>query len=113
MTEIDKHGGKFKADETYCKALHGYREAVVRWAASIRAHFVARQHTNLVAIVAEEERNHFIMLVKVKRNGEYELTQRLTLETQNAEQKLQARKQRERDDHNQRQGHHTAQRQRN
>ena len=80
---------------------------------SIRAHFVARQHTNLIAIVAEEERNHFIMLVKVKRNGEYALTQRLTLETQNAEQKLQARKQRERADHSQRQGHHAAQRQRN
>ena len=67
-----------------CMYVCSYREAVVRWAASIRAHFVARKYTKLVAVVAEEERNRFVTLVKVEQDGRYTITERFATEIQNA-----------------------------
>ena len=59
MTHIDKQGGLFSAAETLERALHGFRGAVIRWAVSIRMHYIARKYTKRVGVVTNSERAKF------------------------------------------------------
>ena len=64
MTEIDKQGGVFSMQRTLESALKGLREAVTRWAANIRSHYIARKYTKLVGVVPKKEREKYRSLVK-------------------------------------------------
>ena len=59
MTEIDKQGGVFSMQRTLESAMKGLREAVTRWAANIRARYVARKYTKLVGVVPKKEREKY------------------------------------------------------
>ena len=74
MTEIDKQGGVFSMQRTLESALKGLREAVTRWAANIRSHYIARKYTKFVGVVPKKEREKYRSLVKVTESGTYTLT---------------------------------------
>ena len=74
MTEIDKNGGAFTAAYTLEKAVMGLREAAVRWATSIKTHYIARKYTKLTGVVKQEERERFNTLVTTSQTGQYTLT---------------------------------------
>jgi threonine dehydrogenase-like Zn-dependent dehydrogenase len=78
MTEIDKNGGTFTAAYTIEKAIVGLREATVRWATSIKSHYIARKHTKLTGVVAQTERKRFSALVSITHTGQYTLTTAFT-----------------------------------
>ena len=92
MTAIDKHGGVFNATNTLLSALKGLREAAIRWAASIRSHYVSRKHTKLVGIVAQKERERFAELVTVLQDGTYSVSQQLDNEIKTVEAEAQRQK---------------------
>ena len=93
MTHIDKQGGAFVAVETLERVMHGLRAAVVRWAASIRFHYIARLYTKLVGIVSEKERKKYITLVKITREGTYQLSPAFTAAISQTEQEARTKRQ--------------------
>ena len=90
MTHIDKQGGLFSAAETLKSALHGFRGAVVhvRWAVSIRMHYIARKFTKLVGVVADSERAKFNTVVSKEKDGRYQLTAPFTSAVNQVEQEV-------------------------
>ena len=94
MTEIDKQGGVFSTLRTLEHAMKGLREAVVRWAANIRQHYITRKYTKLVGIVAKKEREKYQNLVTVAENGTYTLTAPFTAAIAQIEAEVSAEQQR-------------------
>ena len=74
MREIDIQGGTFVSELVMLRTVQSYRESVVRYAVSIRKHYIHRVHTKLVEMVSEETRTRFSDLVSIQEDGTYSLT---------------------------------------
>ena len=74
MRAIDVQGGTFVHELIMVRTLQSYKESVVRYAVSIRKHFIHRQHTKLQGVVSEETRARFSTLVSIGMEGHYQLT---------------------------------------
>ena len=74
MRAIDVQGGIFVHELIMVRTLQSYKESVVRYAVSIRKHFIHRQHTKLQGVVSEETRARFPNLVFIGMEGCYQLT---------------------------------------
>ena len=56
MTAVFREGKIFVWEATFFWTLQGFQAAVLRRCYNIKKHFANREHTNLVAVVSEEER---------------------------------------------------------
>ena len=74
MTAVFREGKIFIWEATFLWTLQGFRAAVLRRCYNIKKHFANREHTNLVAVVSEEERAKYPTLVSIKQDGEHKLT---------------------------------------
>ena len=110
MTEIDKNGGMFTAAYTLEKAVTGFREAAVRWAVSIKAHYVTRKHTKLTGVVSRKERERFKTIVSITETGQYTLTDTFTTAVAQIEREVNTKRQQAQQAREQRQQQRQAQR---
>ena len=55
-------------------AVQGFKAAVLRRCYNIKKHYANRVHTNLVAVVSEEERAKYPTLVSIQQDGSHTLT---------------------------------------
>ena len=60
-----------------CTTLERFQDAVVRYARSIRQHYVQRRFTNLEGHVTEKTRKKFEAVVHIELDGKYTLTNAL------------------------------------
>ena len=91
-------------------ALKGLREAVTRWAANIRSHYIARKYTKLVGVEPKKEREKYRSLVKVTESGTYTLTAPFSTAITQAEAETRAAQQRAQQSREQRQQQQRARR---
>ena len=84
LTRVHREGAVFVWQSTFYKTLTKFREAVIRYAAQIRRHYVHRKHTNLTAIVPTSQRARFNTLIAIQPDGTYTLTDALTQAIQDA-----------------------------
>jgi hypothetical protein len=110
MTEIDKNGGVFTAAYTLEKAVTGFKEAAVRWAVSIKTHYIARKYTKLTGVVSRKERERFKTIVSITETGQYTLTTAFTAAVAQIETAARARRQEAQQTREQRQQQRPAQR---
>ena len=79
LTHVNETAGAiFMWEATFCRALEGFRSAVLRHARTIRLHHTHRAYTNLQGVVPESERMRFTSLVQVQQDGSYQLTAAFT-----------------------------------
>ena len=79
LTHVNETAGAiFMWEATFCKALEGFRSAVLRHARTIRLHHTHRAYTNLQGVVPESERARFTSLVQIREDGSYQLTAAFT-----------------------------------
>ena len=78
LTDIKENGrGTFVREHVMCTTLERFQDAVVRYARSIRQHYVQRRFTNLEGHVAEKTRKKFEAAVHIELDGKYTLTNAL------------------------------------
>ena len=78
LTDIKEKGkGTFVREHVMCTTLERFQDAVVRYARSIRQHYVQRRFTNLEGHVAEKTRRQFEAVVHIELDGKYSLTNAL------------------------------------
>ena len=78
LTDIKETGkGTFVREHVMSTTLERFQDAVVRYARSIRQHYVQRRFTNLEGHVAEETRKKFAAVVHIDPEGKYTLTNAL------------------------------------
>ena len=72
LTDIKENGkGTFVREHVMCTTLERFQDAVVRYARSIRQHYVQRRFTNLEGHVAEKTRKKFEAVVQIELDGKY------------------------------------------
>ena len=74
MTAVFREGKIFVWEATFLSTIQGFRTAVLRRCYNIKKHYANRVHTNLVAVVSEEERAKYPTLVSIQQDGEHKLT---------------------------------------
>ena len=74
MTAVFREDKVFVWEATFLWTVQGFRAAVLRRCYNIKKHYANRVHTNLVAVVSEEERAKYPTLVSIQQDGEHKLT---------------------------------------
>ena len=74
MTAVFRDGKRFVWEAIFLWTLQSFWAAVLRRCYNIKKHFANREHTNLVAVVSEEERAKYPTLVSIKQDGDHTLT---------------------------------------
>ena len=92
------------------KAITGFKEAAARWAAGIKAHYVARKHTKLTGVVSRKEREIFKAVVSITETGHYTLTATFTAAVARIESAARTQRQQAQQTREQRQQQRQAQR---
>ena len=76
----------FSWQHAYLGALKRLRTAALRWAHTIRRHYVSRKYSKLTEQVAEDNRKRFETIITVGPQGHNSITPALANEIQRAEQ---------------------------
>ena len=88
ITKTALEGAIFSWQRAYLGALKRLRTAALRWAHTIRRHYVSRKYSKLTEQVTEDNRKRFDMIIMVGPQGHNSITPALAKEIQWAEQNV-------------------------
>ena len=85
-TRIHRKGAHIRWEYTFRDAITNFKKALMRYAYAMRRLYANRKHTNLVAVVPEEDRNRFADVITIKTDGTFKIASALERALHAAEQ---------------------------
>ena len=91
ITKTALEGALFSWQPAYLGALKRLRTAALRWAHTIRRHYVSRKYSKLTEQVTEDNRKRFDMIIMVGPQGHNSITPALANEIQRSGSEIRSR----------------------
>ena len=85
-TRIHRKGSRIRWEYTFRDAIVNFQKALMRYAYSMRRLYANRKHTNLTAVVPDEDRDRFAEVLQIKTDGTFVISAALKQALHAAEQ---------------------------